>query len=150
MFVFCRMSPGPTATWRSSSARSPPAPTPSSPQTYPSIFYRCQEPPSLTLTLPHPWHEVQREPVTLCVCFLTGTFRDDGGRQRLRQLSVHRKHNQPPGSRVSRQTSRRTVYTHGHTRHFPRTVLDVLGEARRRELTDEMHLWENEMTMTLM
>lgn len=114
MFVFCRMSPGPTATWRSSSARSPPAPTPSLPQTCPSIFYRCQEPPSLTPTLPHPWHEVQRQPVTLCVCFLTGTFRDDGGRQRLRQLSVHRKHNQPPGSRVSRQTSRRTVYTHTH------------------------------------
>lgn len=36
-----------------------------------------------------------------CVCFLTGTFRDDGGRQRLRQLSVHRKHNQPPGFGVS-------------------------------------------------
>lgn len=39
--------------------------------------------------------------VCMCVCFLTGTFRDDGGRQRLRQLSVHRKHNQPAGPGVS-------------------------------------------------
>lgn len=47
----------------------------------------------------------------LCHCFLTGTFSNDRGRQWLRQLAVHRKHNQPPGFGVTRTVLRDMWWT---------------------------------------
>lgn len=78
------------------------------------------------------------------MCFLTGTFRDDGGRQRLRQLSVHRKHNQPPGSGVSVALQDLTLHSLHQQNHLPRTLraffFGHVGERGGHELTDKCTL----------
>lgn len=64
------------------------------------------------------YKEQYKQILTDCDCFFKGAFGDGRGRQWLRQLPVHRKHNQPSGLGVINLTSLATVYISTYPQMF--------------------------------